>query len=334
MISSLEKMKIALQERKNLIDDAGGSAISLFNGFREGDPDWVIECYGSTLVLNYHNRESGNVLSDAQMIADAYLLWLPWIKCVLLKNRYSTEMSIRQGKIIFGENLTEVISEFGINYCIDLRINQDCSFYLDTRYLRTWLHQHSSGKKVLNTFAYTGSLGVAALAGGAQTVVQTDLNRRFLDLARRSTQINLLPPEKMKIIGGDFYRTIGNLKKDQKLFDYVILDPPFFSSTDGGRVDLFKDPDRLINKVKPLVAHYGVLVVVNNALYLSGENFLETLAKLCKDGYMSIEEIIPVPLDVTGYPNTIEAEPPVPTVPFNHATKIVILRVKRKDGRV
>lgn len=37
---------------------------------------------------------------------------------------------------------------------------------------------------MLNTFAYTGSLGVAACAGGTRRVVQVDLNRRFLDLAR------------------------------------------------------------------------------------------------------------------------------------------------------
>jgi 23S rRNA (cytosine1962-C5)-methyltransferase len=55
----------------------------------------------------------------------------------------------------------------------------DASFYLDTRNLRGWALEHLAGKSVLNTFAYTGSLGVAAKAAGASRVVHLDLNKTF-----------------------------------------------------------------------------------------------------------------------------------------------------------
>jgi 23S rRNA (cytosine1962-C5)-methyltransferase len=57
------------------------------------------------------------------------------------------------------------------------------------------------------------------------------------------------------------------------------------------------------------------------------------LNALCKGPYLSLEEIIPVPPDVTGYPDTIVDAPPVDPTPFNHPTKIAILKVFRKDQR-
>jgi 23S rRNA (cytosine1962-C5)-methyltransferase len=239
----------------------------------------------------------------------------------------------KRGIIIHGNQLSTEIMETGIHYALNLTINQDSSFYLDTRYLRTWLLEKMAGKTVLNTFAYTGSLGIAALAGRAEQVIQVDLNRRFLDLSKISCTLNNIPMEKMKFMVGDFYKAIGNLKKNQKLFDCVILDPPYFSSTDAGRVDLVNQSARLINKVKPLIAHQGWLVLVNNALFLSGQVFIEMLKELCADGYMGIETIIPVPQDVVGYPNTIVSEQPTLVAPFNYSTKIVVLRIKRKDQK-
>ena len=53
--------------------------------------------------------------------------------------------------------------------------------------------------------------------------------------------------------------------REAPLFDCVFVDPPFFSVTEKGRVDLEQDMVRLLNKVRPLVAHNGYLVAINNA---------------------------------------------------------------------
>jgi len=110
----------------------------------------------------------------------------------------------------------------------------------------------------------------------------------------------------------------------------VLLDPPFFSVSKQGVVDQQEAGWRLINKVRPLVRDGGRIVAVNNSLYLSGEAYMRSLQDLCAGGYMQVEQIIPVPADVTGTPATIRSKPPVPAEPFNHPTKIVVLRVRRK----
>ena len=48
------------------------------------------------------------------------------------------------------------------------------------------------------------------------------------------------------------------------------------------------------------------------------------------DGYLKIKELIPVPEDFTGYPETRLNKPITDPAPFNHSTKIAVLEVKRK----
>jgi 23S rRNA (cytosine1962-C5)-methyltransferase len=175
-------------------------------------------------------------------------------------------------------------------------MHQDASLYLDTRNLRLWAKQNLGGRSVLNTFAYTGSLGVAALAGGATRVVQMDLNRAFLNLARDSYSLNGFPIHKGDFLVGDFWNLVSHLKRAGERFDCVLLDPPFFSSTGQGMLDLNRDSARLINKVRPLINDGGWLVAVNNALYVSGREYMQVLEKLCADGYLKIMELIPAPL--------------------------------------
>jgi len=252
---------------------------------------------------------------------------------VLLKQRQNPQETLRNGLLISGDHLTEEINEFGITYALDLKMNQDASFYIDTRNLRGWLRENMMGCRVLNTFAYTGSLGVASGKGGARQVFQTDVNSRFLDIARRSWQLNNFPQENCFIRKGDFFRITGQMRAQSQLFDCVIIDPPFFSITDAGKVDLQHETTRLVNKVRALVAHEGWLVVINNALFLSGEDFMSELNALCQSEYLSFHQIIQVPHDITGYPDTIVLHPPHDPAPFNHPTKIAILKVFRKDKK-
>jgi len=72
------------------------------------------------------------------------------------------------------------------------------------------------------------------------------------------------------------------------------------------------------------------LIAINNALYVSGKEYLQTLEALCQDGYLKIKELIPVPEDFTGYPETRVGNPITDPAPFNHSTKIAILEVRRK----
>jgi 23S rRNA (cytosine1962-C5)-methyltransferase len=313
--------------RLPFMDSSHEEAFRLFNGFYEGFPDLVLDVYGSTLVVHDYAEQPDSAF--IQEIANHIQTSLNWLRTGIVKTRNGKTQDEKNGMLVFGEIPDRKIKEHGIWHAIDLTINRDASFYLDTRELRKWLMENMSGKSVLNTFAYTGSFGVAALAGGAARVVQTDRNRQFLHLAKGSYSLNNLPIRKQDFLAQDFFPVIARFKSAKQSFDCVILDPPFFSTTPRGKVDLINESGRLINKVRPLINDGGILVAINNAVFLSGQEYMQTLEDLCKDGYLSIRELIPVPQDFIGFENL--ASPITDPSPFNHSTKIAILDVKRKQ---
>lgn len=331
----LNKEQFLLQIEKSIVarnllftaDEKHLSACRLFNGHLEGYPELVIDLYGTTVLFHNFADPPGDgdlLLRLAQPLIKELL---PWVESIVLKDRNGVTPEAKQGYLLDGEKLVDRVRESGVWYAVDLQLNRDASFYLDTRTVRHWLQENSAEQNVFNTFAYTGSLGVAAQAGGASRVVHTDLNRRFLNVAKTSYTLNGYPIQKQNFQTGDFFPHVNRLKKEPERFDCVILDPPFFSSTDHSTVDMAHDSVRLINKLRPLVKDGGRIIAINNALYLSGADYMHSLQSLCENGFVAVEEIIPVPEDITGYPHTVQQEPVSDPAPFNHSTKIVVLRI-------
>ncbi len=319
----------ALFARESLFDAQHHSGFRLFNGFTEGEPNLSLDLYAQTALI--HNYADSPPEGRASVEAAQGLIRerLPWVRCILVKTRNGNAEE-KRGVLAYGRRPNDRIREHGVWYALDLQMNRDASLYLDTRNLRRWAVENLGGKSVLNTFAYTGSLGVAARAGGAARVVHIDLNRAFLNIAKTSYTLNGFPIDKKDFQAADFWPQVNHLKRAGESFDCVFLDPPFFAETPKGAVDLQSNSARLINKVRPLVRDGGRLVAVNNALFLSGKEYMQTLEALCADGYLEIETLIPVPEDFSGYSQTRVGSPPVDPAPFNHATKIAVLRVRRK----
>ena len=322
-------LESALAFRVGLFSDRHEEAFRLFNGFTEGCPELVVDLYAKTIVIHNYadNPEAGvSFVSAAQrFLADRF----DWINAVVVKTRNSRDPQARSGRLVYGNHADRKILEDGIWYAIEPTINRDASLYLDTRNVRHWARKELKSKMVLNTFAYTGSLGVAAAAGQASRVVHLELNRKFLNIAKTSYTLNGFQINKADFLTGDFWPLINRLKASGELFDCVFLDPPIYSATRKGVVDLAHGYSRLINKVRPLIAHNGYLVAINNALFVSGAHYMKEIEALCADGYLTVEEILPVPSDFVG--RLRGAIPVTDPAPFNHSTKIVVLKVLRKD---
>ena len=133
----------AIEARASLFDARHETAFRLFNGFFEGNPDLVVDLYASTLVIhNYADDPAqGRVLAEqaGQFLQDA----LSWLRAGIVKTRNGKTQEEKRGQLIFGEKPDTKIKEHGVSYSIDLMMNRDASFYLDTRTLRKWLIDHT-----------------------------------------------------------------------------------------------------------------------------------------------------------------------------------------------
>lgn len=329
-MESLSVLLRALAARAPLLaaDPGHTGALRLLAGHLEGWPQLSLDVYGRTLLVNDHRDPEGARGRDPQVAIDAALARLPWLTSVVVKTRRSPDVTLRRGVVLRGRPDRRV-REHDVAYALDWTRSLDASLYLDTRALRLHLKQTSAGRDVLNTFAYTGSLGLAAAAGGARRVVQLDLEQDHLDLGKQSYAMNGLPVRRADFMVGDFFKRVAELRRAGEQFDTVIVDPPFFSSTRGGTVDLVRESHKVLNKVRPLLRDGGELIAINNALFVSGADWLAALAELCRDGYLELTGRIDVPLDSAGTPDTRVTPPPADPAPFAHSTKIALLRARK-----
>lgn len=333
--TTLARVAAAVDARAHLFAPPHDRAFRLFSGVAEGHPPLSLDVYARTLVVHDH-AEGGE--GDEALARAALALArerLPWLRAALWKARKAAAPEARRGRLLFGspDELDRRVREGGVRYALALDGFRDASFYLDTRELRAWAKRELVGARVFNAFAHTGSLGVAARAAPASLVVHVDKSRPALNLAKDSYALNGFEVRRADFRTADFFVETARLRREGALFDCAFLDPPFFSTAASGRVDLERDFAALVDKVRPIVGDGGRLVAVNNALYVSGADYERALASLASDGYLELEARLPVPDDVTGLSRPGPAHLPTDPSPYNHPTKIAVLRVKRRDGR-
>ncbi len=141
-------------------------------------------------------------------------------------------LPIRAG-LISGAPLTDdvVIEENGINIAVDIRDGHKTGFYLDQRDSRALTQSLARDADVLNCFCYTGGMSVAALVGGAKSVLSIDSSGPALATAKRNVTLNAVDAARAEFWEADVFAALRKLRDMGKSFDLIILDPPKFAPT-------------------------------------------------------------------------------------------------------
>ncbi len=172
-------------------------------------------------------------------------------------------------------------------YWIQLQDAKHPGLFLDHAPLRAWLMQNSKGLRVLNTFAYTGSLSVAAAIGGAAHVTTLDLSKATMRWAEANGELNGLKGDNARWIAGDVFEWLPRLSKEIKqaktaLYDIVIMDPPSFSRSDKGTFSTAKDLPKLHELALELLAPGGLLITSINSAQISWVQFEKDILQAAK----------------------------------------------------
>jgi 23S rRNA (cytosine1962-C5)-methyltransferase len=186
------------------------------------------------------------------------------------------------------------IQEGKARFKIRLKGAKHPGLFLDHAPLRTWLTNTKVGETVLNTFAYTGSLSVAAKWGGAKQVITLDLSRPTLDWARENWKLNGFSESEARFIAGDVFEWLPRLKKEGSTYDCVILDPPSFSRGKKGSFSTAKDLRRLHELALGVLAPEGMLITSINSANIPADRFLRDVlgaATSAKKSLQTLQEI-------------------------------------------
>jgi 23S rRNA (cytosine1962-C5)-methyltransferase len=122
-----------------------------------------------------------------------------------------------------------IISENGLLFGVDVEKGQKTGFFLDQRENRALLKSYAKGKRVLNTFSYTGGFSVYAAAGEAEEVISVDISKEVCAEAEKNMQMNFPNYRKHQAFAEDCFLYLKKIPENY--YDLIVLDPPAFAKT-------------------------------------------------------------------------------------------------------
>ena len=220
-------------------DLEGTSAFRLVNGEGDGLPGLTVDRYNDHLMVQLYSAAWRPHLSSVteallQVLSPAgiYEKFRPQQTRAL-----GVEESREYSRLLWGAAAPErlTVRENDLNFLVELEEGLNTGLFLDQRGNRRDLMKRMPGKKFLNLFSYTGAFSVAAAASGAGRVTSVDASTSYLDWAQENFGANRLNPRRHEFIVGDCFEVLDDLRRQERLFDLVLMDPPTFSTTAKSR---------------------------------------------------------------------------------------------------
>ncbi len=260
---------------------AGLDAYRVVNGEGDGLPGVVVDRYGDWLVCQLLTAGAAHLAPSLVDVLGARLAPRGILE------RSEGGVRAEEGlpgarRLLAGDEPPAriVVTEAGARFLVDVHHGQKTGFFLDQRESRARIRALAAERRVLNAFAYTGAMSVAAALGGARHVVSVDSSRPALALAEAAWAENGLAPDRATFVAADVF---DFLHAGGETFDLVVVDPPSFvrrrrdvASGVRGYRDLNRQAFRRL-------APGGWLLTASCSQHLDVQTFRETVAAAAAD---------------------------------------------------
>ena len=268
-----ERLAAAITMRCHIgiADNPENNTYRLVHG--EGDwlPGLVIDCYGSTAVMQAHSVGMHlNRMDICQALTD---VMGGRIQQVYYKSEttlpYKAHLEEEDG-FIFGHTDDDIAVENGLKFHVDWLRGQKTGFFVDQRENRSLLEHYSKDKTVLNMFCYTGGFSVYAMRGGAKCVHSVDSSAKAIEITNNNIGLNFPGDPRHEAYCEDAFRFLEE-RKDK--YDIVVLDPPAFAKHRAALHNALKGYIRLNAKGIRLVKEGGLLFTFSCSQAVSKDQF-------------------------------------------------------------
>ena len=331
---SLER---ALEARRELIarlEAEQTNAYRLFHGTVEGRPGLTVDHYGKLiLVQSFHDTLPASQLAEVEAF---YAAAFPGSE-LIYNDRSPANSRIANAVPPDRKELATTrreFSELGVKYWVQARHDgQDPWLFLDLRAARRRVMAEAEGKSVLNVFAYTCGVGIAAAKAGARHVVNVDFAESSLTVGRDNAKLNDLPVRprfvksdafaamrqlagigQAKMVRGKRMPPFPELAKHR--FDLVFMDPPRYSKSPFGVVDLVNDYSALLKPALLCTHEGGTLICCNNVADVERQAWADQIVRSAEKAGRTVREM-----------EWIMPEEDFPSLDGNPPLKVLLLRV-------
>lgn len=258
------------------LPSAETNAFRLIHGEGDGLPGLIIDYYDGLTVVQAH---SAGMHEDRMAIAQG----LQQVFKDDLKTIYYKSQSTLPGKMRNTENdgylfgmgaVPHIILEYNNKFFIDWEEGQKTGFFLDQRENRKLLARFCAGKKVLNTFCYTGGFSVYALRAGARLVHSVDASARAVEMTQKNIELNGFNNNLHPSFTED---TFDFLKDKHHVYEVMVLDPPAFAKHRDARHQAVRGYQRLNTEAIRKIAPGGVIFTFSCSQVVDRQLFYDTI---------------------------------------------------------
>ena len=212
----------AWTKRSSLWQNPQIDCFRVFHGYEEGSRGTVIEKFNDAAVIDYKT----DIRDDLPHIKTVLLDLFPF-KNIIAKGHQSLGLSLKERThVLHGNDALATCHEHELKFSVKMDAPHNPGLYLDARDARQWRVNNSADRRILNLFAFTGSLGLSAAHGKATEVIHLDRSKELLPRIQENYRINGVQFEARNFLRGDIYKHLPRAIKAGKRFDGIILDPP------------------------------------------------------------------------------------------------------------
>ena len=259
---------VTTRKNKNLFRK-DNSICRIVHGEGDGLPGLIIDYYDGVAVVQCHSigmyRELEKIVPALKKALGDDLVAIYSKSSETLPDRSDVE----DGYLFGSCETPHVALENGIKFNIDWITGQKTGFFVDQRENRSLLGEYAKGKKVLNTFCYSGGFSLSALEQGASLVHSLDSSKKAIALTDANIELNGFH-SKHKSIVADAMNYMKDLPED---YDIIVLDPPAFAKHRNKRHKAVQGYKRLnahtIRQIKPggIIFTFSCSQVVDKQLF-------------------------------------------------------------------
>lgn len=195
--------------------------------FGEGDllPGLIVDWYDGHAVVQSHSI--GMHVNRFAVSEALQKTFKENLKTVYYKSADTLPKTINaNNEFLLGTTSGCNVLESGHIFEVDWVNGQKTGFFIDQRENRRLLGSYSKGKRVLNTFCYSGGFSVYAAQAGAELVDSVDCSAKAVEMTERNMALNMPEGYQGTASKDD---TLNFLKETKTEYDIIILDPPAFA---------------------------------------------------------------------------------------------------------
>lgn len=272
----------AAEVREGLKADETTTAYRFFNGEGDGLGGLTIDVYADYYVFSWYSE---GIYEHHKTIYRAFQQAIPDAKGIYQKFRYKRPDDLLS-EFVSGQEAPEplIIQENGIKYAVYLNDGLMTGIFLDQRHVRNSLMEmYSVGRRVLNTFSYTGAFSVAAALGGASETVSVDLAKRSLPKTEEQFAVNGISLENHKIRVMDVFDYFKYAVRKKLVFDTVVVDPPSFARSKKRTFSVAKNYTALLEDIIDITSDGGTIIASTNSAAVSTTRFESFISEAFKN---------------------------------------------------